>query len=163
MHDLIHDCRRFLLAFRHVISDAPEQIYASALIFSPLRSTLRKLFKDIIPPWVKFYPLHQEKWSPSLQTLEGHFDRVNIVVFSPDGQLIASGSNDGTVRLWGAQIGECRSFLEGQLLASGLSILLHSSHFYRYYCRSLLCCRMGGATASLRDENISSGVNHSQR
>jgi len=33
-------------------------------------------------------------------TLVGHTERINSIVFSPDGQTLASGSNDNTVRLW---------------------------------------------------------------
>jgi WD40 repeat protein len=36
-----------------------------------------------------------------LRTLEGHTDGVTSVVFSPDGVTLSSGSEDGTVRLWG--------------------------------------------------------------
>jgi len=35
-----------------------------------------------------------------LRTLEGHTGWVNSVVFHPDGHILASGSQDGTVRLW---------------------------------------------------------------
>ena len=35
-----------------------------------------------------------------LQTFEGHTFRVNSVVFSPAGDLIASGSRDGSIGLW---------------------------------------------------------------
>lgn len=35
-----------------------------------------------------------------INRLEGHSDRINSVAISPNGQRIASGSDDGTVRLW---------------------------------------------------------------
>jgi WD40 repeat protein len=35
-----------------------------------------------------------------LRTLEGHNGSVRSVAWSPDGQMLASGSDDGTVILW---------------------------------------------------------------
>jgi WD40 repeat protein len=35
-----------------------------------------------------------------LETFTGHTYRVNSVVFSPDGEMIASGSRDKTIGLW---------------------------------------------------------------
>jgi WD40 repeat protein len=40
-------------------------------------------------------------------------DPVNSVSFSPDGQWIASGSYDYTVRIWNVESGECVRTLEG--------------------------------------------------
>jgi WD40 repeat protein len=45
--------------------------------------------------------------------LEGHSSWVNTVVFSPDGQLVVSGSGDSTVRLWDTATAEPRGVLEG--------------------------------------------------
>jgi WD40 repeat protein len=45
--------------------------------------------------------------------LEGHTSYVNAVVFSADGQLLASASGDKTVRVWETATGACRSVLEG--------------------------------------------------
>ncbi|KAG9025260.1 hypothetical protein FS837_005032, partial [Tulasnella sp. UAMH 9824] len=39
------------------------------------------------------------------EPLKGHSDSVRSVAFSPDSKTLASGSHDGTIRLWHAQTG----------------------------------------------------------
>jgi WD40 repeat protein len=46
-------------------------------------------------------------------TLEGHSDKVFSVDFSPDGNLIASGSIDNTLRLWRATLGTLLRTMRG--------------------------------------------------
>ena len=45
-------------------------------------------------------------WSLELQKLEGHTGGVNAVAFSQDGSLLASASDDRTVRLWNPATGQ---------------------------------------------------------
>lgn len=48
-----------------------------------------------------------------LRTLEGHRDAVLSVVFGPNGEMIASGSKDKTVKIWDARTGKLLRTLEG--------------------------------------------------
>lgn len=73
------------------------------------------------------------QYRPGEITLEGHLDSVNSVAFSPDANLLASGSDDLTVIVWNQEIktvkfrlkghtGPVNSVafsLDGRLLASG--------------------------------------------
>jgi WD40 repeat protein len=47
------------------------------------------------------------------QMLTGHTDYIRSVAWSPDGQTLASGSNDHTIRLWDAQTGRALQTLTG--------------------------------------------------
>ena len=46
-------------------------------------------------------------------SFKGHISWVHSVAFSPDGQILASGSNDQTVRLWDVNTGQCLKTLRG--------------------------------------------------
>ena len=48
-----------------------------------------------------------------IDALNGHTDSVNAVVFSPDRTTLASGSSDGTVKLWDVSRRELLATLEG--------------------------------------------------
>jgi WD40 repeat protein/DNA-binding Xre family transcriptional regulator len=46
-------------------------------------------------------------------TCNGHRGWVQCLAFSPDGEILASGSNDQTVRLWDINTGQCLKTLQG--------------------------------------------------
>jgi WD40 repeat protein len=113
LFDLVRDARRFILSHGWGIGNAPLQAYASALIFSPRRSITRNLFAEEEPDWITTKPVMAEDWDACMITLEGHDDSVWSVTFSPDGQRLASGSRDKTVKIWDVTTGQCQATLEG--------------------------------------------------
>ena len=48
-----------------------------------------------------------------MDPLRGHDGPVNSVIFSPDGQTLASAGSDGNIRLWDPELGQWRGTLTG--------------------------------------------------
>ncbi|PYH92523.1 WD40 repeat-like protein [Aspergillus ellipticus CBS 707.79] len=113
LYEFIVDARRFILYHNSTIQEAPLQVYSSAILFTPTSSLVRAQFSHESPGWINSPPIVQECWGPSEQTLEGHLKGVECVAISHNGSMIASGSSDGTVRIWNLTTGQCDYQLDG--------------------------------------------------
>ncbi|KAK4116056.1 NWD1 protein, partial [Canariomyces notabilis] len=109
---LVYDMRRFVQYCSQLVENYPLQVYASALAFSPARSMTRNLYKREMR-WITAGPVVEEDWNACTQTLEGHSGPVWSVAFSPNSKLVASGSDDKTVKMWDAATGTCMQTLAG--------------------------------------------------
>ena len=74
--------------------------------FMPSRQTANSMTAPphVVQPTVLPQP-QQSTWKCVL-TLSGHFDSVNSVAFSPNGETLASGSRDHTIEIWDMQKGK---------------------------------------------------------
>ncbi|KAL8368082.1 hypothetical protein RB599_003809 [Gaeumannomyces hyphopodioides] len=112
MSALLRDLRRFLQNTSAIVDASPLQIYYSALVFAPERSVVRKLWHKEFPNCISLLSPVDLDWS-AYQTLGGHSNSVRSVTFSPDGQRLASASDDNTVKLWDTATGACLQTLKG--------------------------------------------------
>ncbi|MEH2331614.1 serine/threonine-protein kinase [Nostoc sp.] len=70
--------------------------------------------------------LDRQNWQ-CVQTLKGHSSMVHAIAISPDGQFIASGSNDKTIKLW--QVGTGKLVRQLGRWSSNHSNMVHSVAF----------------------------------
>ena len=101
---LLDDAKRYILSHTGIITSTPLQIYGGALLFSPQKSIIRKLFRDQVD-WVKIVSEVEEDWGPHLQTLEGHGDEVRTLDLSFDGKVLIS-ADFSTIRVWDISTGQ---------------------------------------------------------
>lgn len=109
----VQDTMRFILRHYHTLSHWPLQIYSSAIIFSPESSVVKGENLHKVPVWLGRAPPMEDSWTPMIQALAGHLETVRIITFSPDGKQIASGSEDGIIKLWDTVTGSLQQTLSG--------------------------------------------------
>ncbi|KAI4273862.1 MAG: hypothetical protein L6R38_006240 [Xanthoria sp. 2 TBL-2021] len=115
-HDFIQDCHRFTMAFRRPIEQAPEQVYVSALVFSPSKSIVRQNFNHEMPQWIRLAMTLPEGWGRSLQTIYCRYP-IDTITFLHHGKLLATSGHyfdrdehycQG-LEIWDQGTGDCQS------------------------------------------------------
>lgn len=96
---------RFILRNRQIAETSPLQLYSIGLLFTGEHSTIKRAFKNESSPW---------SLAPRVKdTGTGLSSWLRLVAFSPDGQLLASGADDHTVKVGDPRTGELRQTLKG--------------------------------------------------
>ena len=67
---------------------------------------LMKFFKVSLKDHALALDLCSQLFPLDIESYKGHFGPVHCVRYSPDGELYASGSEDGTLRLWQHTVGK---------------------------------------------------------
>ncbi|KAK7043685.1 hypothetical protein VNI00_008296 [Paramarasmius palmivorus] len=86
------------------------------LPYSPSSASIHPILQDRFvtgnqgDEWVRIHGMDGEE----REVLKGHHGPVHCVEFSPDGEMYASGSEDGTIRLWQTTPGKSYGLWQGQ-------------------------------------------------
>jgi len=103
----LRDANTFVASSHAAIRKSAPHIYISALPFAAKGSLVYRDFTPLCTGIVSVKTSGTDNQGDRLvATLTGHEDEVNSVDYSPDGQYLASGSLDGTVRIWDTRTGE---------------------------------------------------------
>lgn len=106
---VVRDAHR-LLNFHRSVNRPDASLVQDTLLFWPSSSVVKQ---GSMPQWVVTRPLMENHPSHEFQSLRGHDDYVRCIAFSADGALLASGSDDKTVRIWDVQAGTSQHTLRG--------------------------------------------------
>ncbi|KZP23443.1 hypothetical protein FIBSPDRAFT_1042895 [Athelia psychrophila] len=96
---------KFVEVFAPTLARSTPHIYLSCMHFAPRVSVIKQRCTRALKNILIVESGMDDNWPAFRQVFEGHTDCVMSVAFSPDGQRLASGSQDGAIRIWDAQTG----------------------------------------------------------
>jgi len=95
--------------------------HSLTLPYAPACASIHPLWQDRFvtgatgDEWVRVHALDGEE----REVLKGHHGPVHCIEYSPDGEMYASGSEDGTIRLWQTTPGKTYGLWQGQQTNGG--------------------------------------------
>src|SRR5258706_16451912 len=89
-----------MLAHTSGIEGSAPHVLQSVLPMLPTNSLLAQSYTNSLDSHVIFHTGLESNWTSCLMTLIGHSYLVQAVAPSPDGGLLASASDDRTIKLW---------------------------------------------------------------
>lgn len=98
------------------------QTHSLTLPYAPSSASIHPILQDrfitgsMTDEWVRIHDVTGEE----RDVLKGHHGPVHCVEFSPDGEMFASGSEDGTIRLWQTTPGKSYGLWQGTQTNGGL-------------------------------------------
>ncbi|KAI0947229.1 hypothetical protein AcV7_009704 [Taiwanofungus camphoratus] len=101
-----YDAMRFVQYHYPLLQQSALHTYISALAFTPRETLIVERYgQKYAPSLCVLIGLDKPGWSRFLFGFHRHQSAVQTVKFSPDGKLVASGSQDGIILIWDAETG----------------------------------------------------------
>lgn len=117
---LVLDAKKLVSEIDSAVNDPPLLLHSTVLLFTRTDSALFEILGSGL------YTKHpRENPFPFVRTLEGHEASVSSVGFSLDGARLASGSDNGSIRLWNLESDSCIS-IAGDARDGGVTSLAFS-------------------------------------
>jgi len=114
--------QRLVVTYGNTVAFIPAQpsetgapIHSLSLPYSPSSASVHPIWQDRFvtgstsDEWVRVHGIDGEE----RELLKGHHGPVHCVEYSPDGEVYASGSEDGTIRLWQTTPGKAYGLWQG--------------------------------------------------
>src|SRR5438445_1564216 len=117
MREELQEWLRFVQSETHVLKEYPQLLFQQAAnqpdAMAPATAAERRWENGSEKRgWVRWINKPQQR-SACIATLVGHSGSVRACAYSPDGRGIASGAEDGTLKVWDAQSGSEMGTLTG--------------------------------------------------
>lgn len=144
LRKFLKDAERFLISHKSSIKAAAMQTYGTALLFSPVESSIRLTGWDERLPFIRNMVTTQQTGDSNTRTLDGRYGSVTAVAFSEDGKFFSTGT-EGSLTVWDAEtwLPICTIFLPDSTgVAEEVSFSPDSKSILAVYGETLHICNV---------------------